>query len=212
MKPVVNQFRTEVGYFCLVSTMNLVVGAIAIVSGLLYIIASVLGLTNSMASPELRLLTGVVAMICFGLGVSAFHTTRRISAGVREVRDLLDAQDPSLSYERITCLIVRMLAHYREIRRTLGTVILIGPLCGLCLFLLGILTSLETFSCGPGSFSITLDNRITILAQVLTLAILAANLASSYYLTKFAVAWNNRLAEIEESECALKASLGLDEP
>jgi len=56
-----------------------------------------------------------------------------------------------------------------------------------------------------------MDNRLTILAQVLTLAIVVSSLLSSHYFTKFAMAWNQRVVEIEASECALKKTLGLDD-
>ena len=47
--------------------------------------------------------------------------------------------------------------------------------------------------------------------MLLTLGISLASLLSSYYFSKFAKVWDRRLHEIEESECALKKTLGLDE-
>ena len=44
-----------------------------------------------------------------------------------------------------------------------------------------------------------------------TLGIALASLLSSYYFSRFAKVWDRRLQEIEESECALKKTLGLDE-
>ena len=48
-------------------------------------------------------------------------------------------------------------------------------------------------------------------AMLLTLGIALASLLSSYYFSKFAKVWDRRLHEIDESECALKKTLGLDE-
>jgi hypothetical protein len=104
-----------------------------------------------------------------------------------------------------------MTAYYRDIRKTLGTIILIGPLSGLCVFVLGIVNGLQAFSLTASGFSVTLDSRVMLLAQAITLAIVVSSLLSSHYFTKFAMAWNHRIAEIEASECALKKTLGLDE-
>ncbi|MDD1686341.1 hypothetical protein [Methanoregula sp.] len=212
MKPALSQFQKEIRHFSLVVSTNLIIGTIAIAAGILYIIAAILGLTTSLVSPEFRILAGVIAMVCFGLGVSVLHFTLGISRGIRTIKKKLDAEGPAITDDRITCLIVEMIACYRDIRRTLGTIILIGPLCGLCIFVLGIMAGLEAFTLTHGGISFTLNNRITILAQALTLAIVVSSLLASHYVTKFAIAWNQRIAEIETSECALKKTLGLEDP
>lgn len=211
MKPALNQFKKEIRHFSLVVSANLIIGAIAIAAGILYIIAAILGLTASLVTPEFRMIAGAIAMVCFGLGASVLHFTLGIFRGVRTIRNKLDAEGPAITDERITCLIVQMIAYYRDIRKTLGTIILIGPLCGLCVFVLGILCGFEAFALTPGGISLTLDNRVTILAQAITLAIVVSSLLSSHFFTKFAMAWNQRVVEIEASECALKKTLGLDD-
>jgi hypothetical protein len=211
MTNALSLFRTEIRHFSLVASTNLIIGAIAITAGILYILAAILGLTTSLVSPEFRIIAGAIAMVCFGLGISVLHFTLSIARGIWTIKNKLDAEGPAITDDRITCLIVQMIAYYREIRKTLGTIILIGPLCGLCIFVLGIMTGLETFSLTPGGFSLTMNNGITILAQVLVLAIVLSSLLSSHYFTKFSMAWNQRIAEIEASECALKQKLGLDE-
>jgi len=211
MKPALSQFKKEIRHFSLVASMNLIIGVIAIAAGLLYIIAALLGLTSSLVTPDLRVIAGAIALVCFGLGVSVLHVTLTISRGVRTIRNKLDAEGPAVTDDRITCLIVQMIAYYRDIRQMLGTIILIGPLCGLCVFALGIVTGFEAMSLTSTGFSLTLNNRVTILAQVLTLAIVVSSLLSSHYFTKFAMAWNHRIAEIEASECALKKTLGMDD-
>ena len=211
MNPALSQFKKEIRHFSLVTSANLIIGTIASAAGILYIIAAILGLTTNLVSPELRVIAGAIAMVCFGLGVSVLHVTLGIYRGLRGLRDKLDGEGPAVTDDRITCLIVQMTAYYRDIRKTLGTIILLGPLCGFCVFVLGIVTGLETFSLMPAGFSITLDSRVTFLAQALTLAIVVSSLLSSHYFTKFAMAWNHRIAEIEASECALKKTLGLDD-
>jgi hypothetical protein len=46
----------------------------------------------------------------------------------------------------------------------------------------------------------------------ITLGIAFAGLLSSAYFSKFSKTWDRRLHEIDASECALKKTLGLDEP
>jgi len=211
MNPALSQFKKEIRHFSLVTSANLIIGAIASAAGILYIIAAILGLTTNLVSPELRMIAGAIALVCFGLGVSVLHVTLGISRGLKGLKDKLEKEGPAITDDRITCLIIQMTAYYRDIRKTLGTIILLGPLCGFCVFVLGIVTGLEAFSLMPAGFSLTLDSRVTFLAQALTLAIVVSSLLSSHYFTKFAMAWNHRIAEIEASECALKKTLGLDD-
>ena len=211
MNPALSQFKNEIRHFSLVTSANLIIGAIASAAGILYIIAAILGLTTNLVSPELRMIAGAIALVCFGLGVSVLHVTLGISRGLKGLKDKLEKEGPAITDDRITCLIIQMTAYYRDIRKTLGTIILLGPLCGFCVFVLGIVTGLEAFSLMPAGFSLTLDSRVTFLAQALTLAIVVSSLLSSHYFTKFAMAWNHRIAEIEASECALKKTLGLDD-
>lgn len=211
MNQALSQFKKEIRHLSLVTTTNLIIGALASAAGILYISAAVLGLTSSPLSPALPVIAGAIAMVSFGLGVSVLRITLDISRGLKAMTGRLEAEGPAVTDDRITCLIVQMTAFYRDRRKTLGTIILIGPLCGLCVFVLGIVLGLEAFAITSSGVSVTLDSRVTLLAQVLTLAIVVASLLSSHYFTKFAMVWNHRIAEIEASECAFKKTLGLDE-
>ena len=75
MKPVLSQFRTEIRHFYIVSLFNLVFAALAIAFGAIYVIGAVTGLTADFAGPWLRIITGAVAMVCFGLGLSWLLST-----------------------------------------------------------------------------------------------------------------------------------------
>jgi uncharacterized membrane protein len=205
------RFRTEIRHFFTISILNIVFAALAIASGVQYIAAAVLGLTAGPAMTDLRILIGAVALACFGLGIRWLLSTVRVFTGVREIRDKLDAEGTTVTDERVTCLIVQMLAHYRKNRRTILTMIRVCTLGGVCFFALGIATSLEALSVTSGGFAFTLDNYLVIPAMLITLGIAFASLLSSYYFSKFARVWDRRLHEIGESECALKKSLGLDE-
>ncbi len=211
MKSAQNQFKAEIRQFYLISLLNLVFAALAIAFGVQYIVSAVLGQSADPATTGLRMLTGALAVSSFGLGIGWILSTARVFEGVEKIQDDLDAEGDAITDDRLTCLIVRMLAHYRDNRRTIGTMILVCTLGGVCFFVLGIANGLKALSAASGSIAFTFDSYLLIPAMLLTFGIAIASLFSSYYFMKFAKVWDRRLHEIEESECALKKTLGLDE-
>jgi hypothetical protein len=211
------QFRTEIRHFFLVSLLNLVFAAIAIATGVQYVVTAILGQTLDPVMPGFpvipgfRIFTGAIALVCFGLGIRWILSTVRIYEGIVMIKDDLMSDGDAITDERLTCLIVRMLSHYRDNRRTIRTMILVCTLGGVLFFVLGIAHSLKVLSVTATGFAFTLDNLLLIPAMLLTLGISLASLLSSYYFSKFSQVWENRLHEIGESECALKQKLGLDE-
>jgi len=210
-------FKTEIRHFFLISLLNLVFAAIAIAIGVQYMVTAILAqaldpfIPGFSVIPGLRVFTGAVALICFGLGISWILTTVRIFEGIVTIKDDLDKHGDTIEAERLTCLIVRMLAHYRDNRRTIRTMIPVCTLGGLCFFVLGIANSLKVLTLSSDGFAFTLDNLLLIPAMLLTLSISLASLLSSYYFSKFARVWERRIREIGESEGALKQKLGLEE-
>jgi hypothetical protein len=217
MTNTLSQFRTEIRHFFLVSLLNLVFAAIAIAIGVQYIVSAIIGQTIDPVIPGFpvifgfRMITAAIAMICFGVGIRWILSTVRIFEGIVTIKDDLDKDGDAIPDERLTCIIVRMLAHYRDNRKTIRTMILVCTLGGSCFFVLGVANSLKVLSISSGGFAFTLDNLLLIPAMLLTLGISLASLLSSYYFSKFAQVWEQRLREIEESECTLKKTLGLDE-
>ena len=207
-----SQFRTEIRHFYIVSLFNLVFAGLAIAFGVIYIIATVLGLTEGLATPWFRIITGAVATICFGLGLSWLLSSIRVFEGVEEIKENLDAEGDDITDDRVTCLIVRMLAHYRDNRKTINTMIRVCTLGGVGYFILGIATSLESISVLPDGMGFSLNSYRVIPTMLFTLGIALMTLLSSWWLSKYAKAWDRRLHEIETSECTLKQKLGLDEP
>jgi hypothetical protein len=204
------RFRTEIRHFFTICVLNIVFAALAIAFGVQYIVAAILSLTTGLATPGLRIVIGAVAMVCFGLGIRWLISTIRIFEGVEEIKDKLDAGGVSVTGDRVTCLIIQMLAHYRDNRRNIGTMIRVCTLGGCGFFVLGIVTSLEALSVTQDGIAFSLNNYLVIPAMLLTLGIALASLFSSYYFSEFAKVWDLRLGEIEESECSLKNKLGLD--
>jgi hypothetical protein len=212
-----SQFRTEIRHFFLISLLNLVFAAIAIAIGVQYIVTAIIGQTldpvipGFPVIPGMRMLSAVIAMCSFGLGIRWILSTVRIFKGTVTIKDDLRKGGNAITDNRLTCLIVRMLAHYRDNRRTIMTMILVCTLGGVCFFVLGMANSLKVLSISSGGFAFTVDSLLLIPAMLLTLGISLASLLSSYYFSKFAQVWDQRLHEIERSECALKQKLGLDE-
>jgi hypothetical protein len=206
------QLRKEIRQFSIICLLNLVFAALAMAFGTSYTVTAVLGLISGLSTPGLRIITGAIAMVCFGFGISWLLSTIRVFEGVEAINDRLDAEGTAITHDRITCLIVQMFAHYRDNRKTIGKMIRVCTFGGICFFGIGIGTSLEVLSISSsGSIAFTLNNLLVIPAMLLTLGIALASLLSSYYFSKFVKVWDRRLHEIEESECTLKKKLGLDE-
>ncbi|MFA6226649.1 MAG: hypothetical protein WC620_10895 [Methanoregula sp.] len=177
MNPVLSQFRTEIRHFFLISLLNLVFAAIAIAIGVQYVVTAILSQTIDPLIPGfpvilgLRIFTGAIAMICFGLGISWILSTIRIYEGIVRIKEDLGRDGDAITDERLTCLIVRMLAHYRDNRKTIRAMILICTLGGGAFFELGIANSLKVLSVTSGGFAFTLDNLLLIPAMLFSLAI-----------------------------------------
>jgi hypothetical protein len=218
MTDTISNFRTEIRHFFLISLLNLVFAAIAIAMGVQYIVTAILGQTLEPVIPGFpvvfgfRFFTGAIAMVCFGLGLGWILSTVRVFEGIVTIKDDLEKNGDTITDERLTCLIVRMLAHYRDNQGTIRTMILVCTLGGACFLVLGIANSLKVLTISSGGFAFTLDNLLLIPAMLLTFGISLASLLSSWYFSKFAQVWEERLHGIGESECALKQKLGLDEP
>lgn len=211
MNPALNQFKTEIRHFSYVSLFNLTFAGIAIAFGVSYMVAAVFGLTLDPMMIRFPMLFGAVAMISFGLGISWLLTTARVFEGIVNIKGKLESEGETITGERLTCLIVRMFAHYRDNRKTLRTMILISILCGGCYLVVGISIGLEFMRIFWTGADFTLTSYLHIPSLLVTLGIALASLLSSYYFSKFAKVWDRRLHEIDESECTLKKKLGLDE-
>lgn len=210
MTHALSQFRTEIRHFFLISILNLVFAAIALAFGVQYLVTAILAQGADPATAGFRILTGAVALVCFGLGTGWILATIRIFEGIEEIKDDLETEGTAITDNRLTCLIVRMLAHYRDNRKTISTMILVCTLGGGCFFVLGIANSIKGLSVSPAGFAFTPDNLLLIPAMLFTLGIAFASLLSSYYFSKFSKVWDGRLHEIETSECTLKEKLGME--
>jgi len=203
-------FRSELNSFFILVFLNLVFGALAVAFGVQVIVTSVLGLTGGQSVSVLRIVAGSISMISFGLGIAWIISSAEILESIEEIRTELKGWMGSVSDETLTSGIVRMMAHYRENRRTIRTMILVCTLGGFCFLALGIINSVEFFSLSLSSVSFTLNNYLLIPSALLTLGVALVSLLSSYYFLKFSRVWDLRVRETERSEDELTRSLGID--
>jgi hypothetical protein len=200
----------EIRHFSFVSLLNLVFAAIVVAFGITYIAAMATGYGTASGVAGLRILTGAIAMVSFGLGISWILVSVRIFKDMRKIRDDLAGTGEAATEDRITCLIVRMFAYYRDNRYAIRKMILIGTLGGCVFFLLAIAGSTQLLEITGTGGQVSLDPLLLIPTMLLDLGIAFVSLFSSYYLWKFSEAYDRRLHEIGRSECALQEQLGRD--
>ncbi len=202
------RFKSELNSFFGLILANLVFGAMAMAFGLQFIVGSVLGQTGLPASPEIRILAGVLALVTFGLGLAWIQSGARIMKGIRGLmREFRHRSDP-IPEEILTCGIIGMISVYREHRTTVRRMIIVCTLGGWCFFILGIVNATEFLSLSPSSGTVTLNVFLLIPAALLTLGIGVVSVLSSYYFSTFAKAWDLRLAETARSEDLLEKTIG----
>jgi hypothetical protein len=202
------RFRSELDSFFLLTLLNVVFGALAVAFAIQFIVTSILGLTDWSILPLSRIAAGAISMICFGLGLSWLISSVEIMDGIDDIRTEIKGRTSPISDEILISGIVRMIAHYREHKKTIRTMILVCTLGGFCFLALGILNGLEFASIGLTSGTFTLNSYLLIPSALLALGIAAASLLSSYYFKRFSRAWDLRQDGLSLSEHALAEKLG----
>jgi hypothetical protein len=204
------RFRSEIQHFYLVAVANLVFAALAMAFGISVIVGQAVSMYETFSTALYVIYSPVilfVALVAALMGLGWLLTSIRIFEGVEAIKDDLDEKGGGIREEDLTRLIVRMLSHYRDNRATVRTMILVCTLGGCCFFALGIIGSLEYLSVSTDDIVFTLNGYLVIPFMLLTLGVALISLASSYYFSRFAKVWDERLGEIEESEDLLKETL-----
>mgnify|MGYP001461368533 CR=1 FL=1 len=205
-----SRFKHELDTFFLLVLLNCVFGALALALGIQFIVASILGLPAGQTLSLTGIVAGAIAMVCLGLGLSWIVSSARILGGIKDIRTEFKGRAFPVPDETLISGIVRMIAHYRENRKTIQTMILVCTLCGFCFLALGIQGSLEFATISFTSGTITLNSLLLIPSALLALGIAAVSLISSYYFRNFSRTWDLRQIEISRSEHALAEKLGRD--
>lgn len=215
-----DQFQKEVRNFLRILGQNYVFASFAMAIGLIYIITSVFGTTpqilflyrSPVLSPGLRMITGALSLISIGLGIGWMLVSFRMMKGISEIRTKLDEKESSITDDELTCLIVRTLAYYRDKRKVIRMMFFICTIGGCIFLLLAIPSSIDFILVILNGTELTRSAALLVLPLILVYYYIALkSLAISYYFIRFSKIWDQRLHEIDKSECALKKTLGLDE-
>lgn len=201
------RFRRELDSFFAVTLLNVVFAAQAVAIGIAYVIASVAGTPEVPPTPALRALAGALALACFGLGLAWIRSSALVLRGVARIRRPFRRRRSLPGRDEVTRGIVGMVAHYREHRITIQRMILVCTAGGLLFLAQGVVSALESASLSLWAGSVTLNAFALIPSAVLSLVIGVVSLLSSYYFSRFARAWDVRLAEAARAEERLESAM-----
>ncbi len=200
------RFRRELNSFFGVTLLNVVFAAQAIALGIAYIVAAVSGTAEVPADPALRVLAGALAFACFGLGLAWIRSSAVVLRGVSLIRRPFRRRKEPASEEEITRGIIQMVAHYRENRATVRTMILVCIAGGVFFLAQGLISALGFVTpfagtlYGPGEFAL-------VASAVLNAGLGLVGLLSAYYFNRFSRSWDLRLEETARAEERLKSAM-----
>ena len=206
------RFRSEIRHFYIIAVANIVFAALVMAFGISVLVGEAGSMYETFSTAQYLFYSPVVlfvALVAVLTGLRWILTSIGVFEGIEAIKGDLDGMGGDVPDEALTRLIVSMLAHYRDNRATIRTMILVCTLGGVCSFLLGLAVGLEHLSVSADGISFTINNYLVI-PSLLTLCVALVSLASSYYFSRFAKVWDERLDEIEESEALLKETLELD--
>ncbi len=206
------RFRSEIRHFYIIAVANIVFAALVMAFGISVLVGEAGSMYETFSTAQYLIYSPVVlfvALVAVLTGLRWILTSIGVFEGIEAIKGDLDGMGGDVPDEALTRLIVSMLAHYRDNRATIRTMILVCTLGGVCSFLLGLAVGLEHLSVSADGISFTINNYLVI-PSLLTLCVALVSLASSYYFSRFAKVWDERLDEIEESEALLKETLELD--
>ena len=201
------RFRGELGNFLRVALLNVVFGALAVGLGAWYVTASVLDATGALPTPALRMAAGALALAAFGLGLAWLRSSARILRGAAAIRRELGGHARPVPEEVLTDGIVRMIAQYRENRKTIRTMVRVCTAGGFCLLALGIVSALESASIALSEGTVTFGSAL-LPSTLVALGAGLTSLYSSYYFSRFSRVWDRRLAETVRGEERLRDVMG----
>jgi hypothetical protein len=186
-------------YFAL-CLMNLVFGTITLSFGVQFIVSSVLGQPGVQDAPELRAVTGAVAMMCFGLGLFWILVTARLFKSVKVVRNAYKQKKRrEMSPEDFTGMLVRMMTQYREEKGRIRAMVFVCMFGGLCFVVLGVLT-IGQIPALVAAGSATLTVLLAVAAAVICMIVGGASFLVSTYFRRYARVWDARLDALAVSE------------
>jgi hypothetical protein len=202
----VSQFKTELNTFFVLVLLNIVFGALTMAFGMQFIGSSVLGLPGWQTGTVIRVLAGMLSLVCFGIGFAWVLSSARVLKGVTAVRREYKKRTEPVSGEILTGWIVRIMAHYRKNKETIRWMTLICALGGCIFLVLGILNLIQgiTAQAGNGNLWILV---LPFIAAGINLTIGLVSLRFSAWFKKYTAVWDYRMEETSRSEDTLRLSL-----
>jgi len=207
MSDTFSQFKNELNSFFVLVLLNMVFGALTMAFGMQIMMTSVLGLPGGQTATVFRILTGIFALVCFGLGLTWVISSAKILEGVTAVRREYKSHPEPVSGEALTGWIVRIMAHYRENKKTIRWMTLICALGGgafLATGLLNLAQGLSWWSASGGAMGVGV---LSFVAAGINLAIGIASLLFSTWFHRYSAVWDRRTEEAARSEDALQHAM-----
>jgi len=208
MSNTFSQFKNELNSFFVLVLLNMVFGALTMAFGMQIMMAAVLGLPGGQAAGSVfRILAGIFALVCFGLGFSWVFSGAKILKGVTVVRREYKSHPEPVSGEVLTGWIVRIMGHYRENQKTIRWMTLICALGGCAFLAIGVLNLFQGLSWWSASGGALGIETLSFVAAGINLAIGVASLLFSLWFHRYSAVWDRRIEEAARSEDALQHAM-----
>jgi hypothetical protein len=199
----VSQFKAEISSFLMLVLLNMAFGALAMAFGMQYMIRAVLEMPLPQTAPALRVLTGMISMIGFGLGLAWISTSTKVLRGMKGIRKEVRAHEGPVPDEILTGWIVRMMAQYRENKKILPRMITVCRLGGCVFIALGAANLLQGIVAGGAG----IEGIFPFVAAAINLTIGLVTIAVSIGFHRYSAAWDRRLDESARNETILERTL-----
>ncbi len=201
-------FHAEARSFFMLSLMNIVFAAMAVAFGISAVVVNVPQLAAGMGIlPLLSLLLGGIAA---AVGIGWLAESAQILGDVDDLRD--EANGLQEGDEDLLRLMIGMMALYRERRPTVQRMILVSRIGGAIFLFLGVVRAIQLAGLA-GSMGSALETYAVYLGiggVLVTAGMAAAALLVSILFSRYAAAWEDRLAETARAEAALQGTLERD--
>ena len=204
------RFRRELNSFFAVTLLNVVFAAQAIALGMAYVVASVLGTTEVPTDRPFGRSPAPSPWSPSASGSRGSVRARSSCGASRSSAGRSGAGEARRARRTSPRGIVGMVAHYRENRATIRTMILVCTVGGFFFLAQGVVSAVEFASFTLSGGNVTLNGFALLPSALLSLGIGLVSLLSSYYFTRFSRSWDLRLEETARAEERLKSAMEME--
>jgi hypothetical protein len=200
------KFQRELNSFKGLVILNIVFGALAMALAIAIVVQSILALiqTQSLLLPEIALVP--LGFVVAAISIRWLVSSAELLEGVEDMKEDYQRNKNTLDEEGITAQIVKMMAHYRENKLTIKTMMLISRIAGGC-FLISGGFSLATAVINAMAGAPIGDVLIQLLGTGFSFAMATASLTIPHFFGKYSKIWDYRLKETAKAEIELSRQL-----